>query len=580
MVRYSQSFNLSFTHDKLKKSVTFRNDTYVFKHPQSDGSGVYRCSVRGCTSNIRINRNKTKILGGTYNHDHTSLNTSTSSRLSLVSKPDDVQSKAPDKGGRELTCDLSQTSIQPPPQLPSPSTDSTSETNTRVSTISPASPLAVPTEQHSIVPESHDAPHVSNQDTSSCVVIESTPCPKTSDPCEVTEKSVGTLKSQIGELKILRDTLIDQIMEKEKIIINQGDTINSLKKEVTKLEMELNKKKTPKKSRRAKGDNKDGNKECIDIDISQEESNFNFTTAGTNNKTSQHQTNENNVNKIRNCSLLGDSHCRGLGYYLRRYLDNVETFFKPGGGFIELKDSCTFAMSQLSPEDKVIFFCGTNNIQDRDWSKVFSAVDEVLAKYNACNLCFVLVPIRWDRPDLNRLVQKFNNRLREKLKEKKISYLDPNYFLRPWHYAKDGLHLNINGKRLVSLKLKYYLGKASMFCDQPIPEQFTGSKVNSVIDNNCSSIDSRVSNDVPTCSKYSGSNQTPSSSFAHDQTYVYDLDHLALMSNLSSSLCVTPNIMTRPIPVLDTSVINVSSRDSTFSFSPNFYTNRRGTKPI
>ncbi|KAI5694098.1 hypothetical protein M8J75_010636 [Diaphorina citri] len=560
--------SLGFTIDK--NTVIFQNETYLFKIPQRDGSIIYKCKIKGCTSTIKLNRNKSKILGGNYTHSHSSLRTpstqaSSRSSLPLKTKPKGSQAKPSDQ---DKSTNLNETLNQIPAPLQDSSCSKTliDEANTRDSNICPTS---VPAEVNTKVPKTHDAPHNMSEGNVSSLnnIGSSTHCIKSSETGVATGPLQGVnLELQINELKILRDALIDQIMEKEKVIHDQSDTILSMKKEMAKLREELTKRK--KKSGIESHDT------GLEIKRNQKE---NSSTPITGKKTSQKQIIDNHVtHKIRNCSLLGDSHCRGLGYYLRRYFDKVETFFKPGAGFIEIKDSSTLSMSELCSDDRIIFFCGTNNIQDRDWSSVFSAVDEVLSKYNTCNLCFVLVPVRWDRPHLNKLVQKFNNRLREKLREKNVTYLDPNYFLRPWHYAKDGLHLNINGKRLMSLKLKTYLEKVSVFYDHPIPEACISVKPITNVNHHDFDVPNIMSDDVPTCSKNLVNNQTPS--FTHDQSYSYDLHHLALMNNVMCSTLCTPNITVRPmsIPTIHnghSSPLDLSC-ESTFS-SPNFHTGRK-----
>lgn len=568
MGRSSPKLDFSFTYNKEEKSVTFRNNIYKFRNPQSDGSGNFRCNVKGCLSNIRINRNKTKILGGTYDHDHSSLDTSVDS-----SQPQAVQTKPFSKRGSDVN-KLSP-NLSPLQKLTSITSNEAggSASNVNESASSPVVPTN--TQRNSLVPNPHDASHInhiSELDVSSPTSIESTSTTKSSEASsEIDENNVTILKSQMREMKLLHNSLIDKIMEKELIILNQGSTIESLKREVADLEYELKKKSTSISDGKKRIQN---NGDTFDPDSKESTSTSNQGTNIPNTTIVQKPISNNgsqkkiieNKSEIHTVSLLGDSHCRGLGFYLRRFYDKVEIFFKPGGGFVEIKDTHTSAMLEASKDDKIIYFCGTNDIQDRNWSKVFSAVDEILSRYSPNNLCFVLVPIRWDRPYLNTSVQKFNNKLREKLRDKNISYLDPNYFLRPWHYAVDGLHLNIKGKRLVGLKLKDHLEKVSKFSNQPILEP----NLNCLSDNHCSLImNSHLSNSNDRCNSNSNSsymlnNQTPSTSFIYEQSYTYDLHHLALINSTLSSLS-TPTA----IPIIDTTR-NVSPCESTFSTTPNF----------
>lgn len=65
--------------------------------------------------------------------------------------------------------------------------------------------------------------------------------------------SPGNLELQIREYKILRDALIDQLMQKEKVIQDQAKIIESLQTRVTQLEDQL-KTKDRKKPRQANMD--------------------------------------------------------------------------------------------------------------------------------------------------------------------------------------------------------------------------------------------------------------------------------------------------------------------------------------
>ncbi|KAL1456070.1 hypothetical protein WDU94_000824 [Cyamophila willieti] len=258
-------------------------------------------------------------------------------------------------------------------------------------------------------------------------------------PCSQSSKSVGvvcddpvaeSLRKQIVELKVLHEAMVEQLIDKEKtvltkerIIQEKEKTIETLMRQIHDMEIELNQKSSTSVTASTNPVNKTQKKK-------KKKNVTHETHELVKPSNDKHSVNDVPPYCVKKCSLIGDSHCRGLGYYLRRYLNKVESFFKPGSGFVGIRDSSTVSMSEILPEDKIIYLCGTNDVPDRDWSMALNAVDHILDKYETQQLCFILVPIRWDSVHLNNRVQRFNNLLRDKLKSKQVLYLDPNYFLR------------------------------------------------------------------------------------------------------------------------------------------------------
>ncbi|KAI5714261.1 hypothetical protein M8J76_013801 [Diaphorina citri] len=160
---------------------------------------------------------------------------------------------------------------------------------------------------------------------------------------------------------------------------------------------------------------------------------------------------------IRPCHLhiVGDSHVRGLQQEISKHVHYADTFFKPGAGYealvdVPLCDNNTY-------ENKFIYLCGTNDVQSKDWGVIRTSVESIINKHQDKRVLFILVPLRWDKPQLNYFVNKFNLMLIKLFKEKRVSYMDPNYFLRPWHYTKHGLHLNGRGKKVLAFKINAQL---------------------------------------------------------------------------------------------------------------------------
>uniref|UniRef100_A0A8D8ZDS4 Uncharacterized protein n=1 Tax=Cacopsylla melanoneura TaxID=428564 RepID=A0A8D8ZDS4_9HEMI len=86
----------------------------------------------------------------------------------------------------------------------------------------------------------------------------------------------------------------------------------------------------------------------------------------------------------------------------------------------------TCTMNNMSQNERIVYFCGTNDIESRNWSLVFESIEHIVNKYENHRYCFILVPLRLDRPHLNSAIQKFNKKLKALLLSHDIPYLDPS----------------------------------------------------------------------------------------------------------------------------------------------------------
>lgn len=555
----------NFKIDIDKNIVTYQNETFQFYIPQKKFL-IYRCQTKTCSARIRLNKTKTKIVGGTFTHTS-----------HITRSNDKKESVGQNKAGQNQAQNSPRSKLKTPNKtLVLKNTDKRQSIE-----LTPHSPQTQDAEK-----KIQNKENIETCSAKPCTINSDTSTMNSDRP----DTHSATLEGQIKELKILTDGLVDQLMEKEKIIIQRDTTIASLKEEIQSLEEKL----------------KNSN-----IARAPETPKFKKTTSNAvpkeiNNKDKSDELHIRNVSLVRNkniknndkfkshlkyyCNIVGDSHCRGLSYYMKRYTDRVETFFKPGCGFAELKDASTIAMSNLSSDDKIVYFCGTNDIENRNWGPVFNAIDHIIQRHNSRQIVFILVPIRWDRPLLNTLVQRFNNKLRDKLREHNISYLDPNYFLRPWHYARDGLHLNINGKRVLCLKLNFHLQKCTLLGEHTVVDTNESTSNRNIIENNSNCIDVYHTYVTPQARPVDCVKPKPNvlgsvgSSFIIDQSYTYDLSNLSLLNNVNVSThnpslnvddCQYVNVP-QPISCIPSTSSDTpkyvhhvnSSADSTFSFSP------------
>lgn len=159
--------------------------------------------------------------------------------------------------------------------------------------------------------------------------------------------------------------------------------------------------------------------------------------------------------------LLGDSHVRGMSQELSTLLPStrkVECFFQPGAGYNEVAQVHVRCPNLMNPkiQDIVVIFCGTNDIQSSQWSKVTGGLNILVEKFKHCQkFCIVGVPMRLDSKKLNSHIAKFNTKLKYFVKSKlpNLNYINPFNCISRSHYTRDGIHLNKTGKSVLCRKI-------------------------------------------------------------------------------------------------------------------------------
>lgn len=649
----------NFTYDRQNKTVIFKNTNYVYKNPRKDGSTIYKCNVIGCSSNLRLNKNKTKILNGTYLHNHNTPRNSTCSNLSPTPKIKikNVSSKTSITPVTLLRSpndsDHTRPSVETFPQIPL-STKTSNDivilnptpavpprpvlTQDTISTVPVSDESSPPTKReidtasstrekvsHTLVPTDQSSPHTNtllneHQTQDALNVISEKFSLNQSSNHEISQTGLLIVqKTSIGNLtptnyrvphkscdsnlnspnnskedvtcqteidmtgwKNLIDGLVNKICEQEKTIEDMRNQIKTLESPLQDKSPHVEERGHSSSKLRPIIENVETacqpaiSKEVTDIPI--ESRRVIPTEPRPMIPTRSRPVIPTEPKPVINYNIIGDSHCRGLKYHLRRYSHKIETMFKPGSGFVGIRDSSTMSMSNLTSEHRVVYICGTNDVPDRNWDDAFHSVDHILSKFDTKQLCFVLVPVRWDKPHLNQYVQQFNHKLREKLKSKNVTYLDPNFYLRPWHYARDGLHLNSNGKRLLCLKLKTQIERATEFCKHPVIEsRETGTCDNArvVISHTLCNVPTSDSSFLPQsrlgstpCIPNIGIDRNMGTSFAFDQSYMYDMGHMSLSNPSAQTPHVNISDMNQfPILPVLTPVVNLTF-DSTFQTTP------------
>ena len=152
--------------------------------------------------------------------------------------------------------------------------------------------------------------------------------------------------------------------------------------------------------------------------------------------------------------LIGDSNMKGYGCNLKPLLSkNYELYSaaKPGSSSSELNETAKEEISQLSHEDVIVIYSGSNDYELNEFSLTLQNIANFIQTNKHTNITLINVPLRYDLPNstsVNNSISIFNRKLKKLIKAfPHTSFLETenNRNLVTNH----GLHLNKTGKRLV-----------------------------------------------------------------------------------------------------------------------------------
>jgi hypothetical protein len=172
--------------------------------------------------------------------------------------------------------------------------------------------------------------------------------------------------------------------------------------------------------------------------------------------------------------LIGDSHTRSCASKLQEQLKEqyeVLGYVIPGAGAAVLTKTAQQEIRELSEEDIIIYFGGTNDIAKNNSSKGISLIHQyALANYHT-KIIFIEAPHRHDLMEtsiINKEVKIYNrklNKLTSKYKHTSTMHFD----LQREDFTRHGLHLRNAGKdkllTLLSGKIKMQRWKAQLELD-------------------------------------------------------------------------------------------------------------------
>jgi len=156
---------------------------------------------------------------------------------------------------------------------------------------------------------------------------------------------------------------------------------------------------------------------------------------------------EHALSKKHRVILIGDSNMKGYGCNLKLLLSkNYELYSvtKPGSGSSELNETAKEEISQLSREDAIVIFSGTNDYELNEFSLTLQNITRFIQTNNHTNIILINVPLRYDLPNsasVNSSISILNRKLKKLMKVfPHTSFLETvnNRNL----FTNHGLHLN------------------------------------------------------------------------------------------------------------------------------------------
>lgn len=194
-----------------------------------------------------------------------------------------------------------------------------------------------------------------------------------------------------------------------------------------------------------------------------------------------------NRNSPRNkCTVISDSHGRGIGQYLH---DNLKADYElsvlclPGAPFEHVLQTALKVSENYNTSDNVIILAGANNITE-SFESIFEHLKEnLITLASKVTLSIITIPYRHDKPLLNNNIKKANDELEIVSVQVNAHLISCGYFDRAL-YTTHGLHLNKRGKIHLSNIIINSLCKGKILSQTP-PEN-TSMLIPVIINSNSS----------------------------------------------------------------------------------------------
>ena len=165
--------------------------------------------------------------------------------------------------------------------------------------------------------------------------------------------------------------------------------------------------------------------------------------------------------------IFADSHGRQLSEILSPLLPefDVRCSFKAGAKFNDVISELPSSCATLQDGDILVIIAGTNNVQPfKTKSDLKREFDLSLIKSINCPVIFSTVFQRFDKPELNKLINSINLSFLDSLKLPNIEILDSKLLFNAHCYNDSGVHLNSDGKLKLATEIAHKVCKIEDTC--------------------------------------------------------------------------------------------------------------------
>lgn len=443
--------------------LLFKGSKFIFSNP-TNGTYVYKCNETRCPMRIKVDKERREVLGKVGVHDNHSINTPSprSNRSNTISVGKVTSTPLAKKASNKSDCndDTTPTVLHQRGAVSHLDKINNMEAYTTVLDME---------QTH----QTRGAIQTINNEAFKSMIN-----PDMQNP-QINDKTIDTVNDNIYKIKYeemykLKDALIDKILDKERVILKQGNEIKDLKTKVADLEqinMELISA-TEIETLKSELEHANGVSKQLLTTISTLEAGWEVDKKELNMLQKNHQDKvsislrpqsmtspvQPPSSETQQCksgpsriqlSIIGDSHVRRMDTVLTSKLPShfdVKCYFKPGSKVAELNEIKTRSHNQ---QDIIILFSGTNDVSKTSMKSIQESFMKIIDKNKHCAIGIVLVPLRRNTCNINTHIKNFNANLLNFFNDKHVQIIDPTKILNTNDYCNDNLHLNKTGKNKV-----------------------------------------------------------------------------------------------------------------------------------
>uniref|UniRef100_A0A8D8YU53 SGNH hydrolase-type esterase domain-containing protein n=1 Tax=Cacopsylla melanoneura TaxID=428564 RepID=A0A8D8YU53_9HEMI len=479
--------------------ITHNSYEYIYAYTLKDGKLLYKCAMRSCLARIKVDKVDSSVTELSQHSAHRSPSTNIDKANGNYSSLNSAATLITSGSGRkQISKSVDQTkhqALRKSVSLSDSDQNNGDDQSKSIVSLSSNSTPNIPNVLQHLTHHSRDASQSSFSESSTNVHINASEVPADSNeilgPCHepstpIPLQSSEYYKIKYDELHQINSSLIDKIVEKERLIWEHEKCIADLRSRLQELEIPPSSNELPNPPlqndnriqtdledykklvedllttvrtleaalRANEKENEKGSsptpKACSSKAITSVRTNTNKQMS---NPSKQQKSSQKNTNKKPNkLVLVGDSHVRQLDNILgsnRTTAWDIHCAYQGGSKLCRVTDLIEERGISLLPGDTLVVFSGTNDVSHTSWNGLKTSYEEIIAKYHQCKIGIMLIPARKGDHHLNPHITLMNQKIVKFLATKTVSTLDPHSVLGNADYSPDGLHMNSHGKKKI-----------------------------------------------------------------------------------------------------------------------------------